>query len=373
MPQTAPAVSAPIIIFSFTRPDYLRKLCESLKAQKGVTIADEQVHLLQDGARSRRSGITYGEPERIEASIATFREVFPKGHVHASPDNLGIALNLHRGEKLAFDTLKAEVAYFFEEDLELGPSYVAMLETLRRLLAPHKNIGYFACYGDHHRVSDPQAPKLVPMEHHWGFALTRRCWKAMQPWLKPFHEVYSQVDYQARPHLRLVELYQDKAVSSTASSQDVAKTMACADLGFARVNTDVCYARYIGAQGESFQPAHFEKMGFADMAYVDSLPGTPPVVTPQAIQEIIDTKRAACAAHRQNAFPAQLEAMRQRMFNPDQPVTREQIDWLWRLVMDRLPSDEAYYTQNVGQRTLRQIRRSLLRSKEAQGKGFYLA
>ncbi|SHI73351.1 hypothetical protein SAMN02745194_00974 [Roseomonas rosea] len=373
MPHTAPAVSAPIIIFSFTRPDYLRKLCESMKAQQGVLIPDSQVHLLQDGARSRRSGITYGDPELIEASIATFREVFPGGHVHASPENLGIALNLHRGEKLAFDTLKAEVAYFFEEDLELGPAYVAMLEQLRRLLLPHKNVGYFAAYGDHQREADPEAPNLVPMEHHWGFALTRRCWKAMQPWLKPFHEVYSQVDYQARPHLRIVELYQDKAVSSTASSQDVAKTMACADLGYARLNTDVCYARYIGAQGESFQPAQFEKLGFGNMAYVEALPANPPEATPEIIARIIDDKRAACAAHRRNTYPAKLEEMRQRMFNPDRPVTREEIDWLWRLVMDRLPGDEAYYAQNVGQRTLRQVRRSLLRSKEAQGKGFYLA
>ncbi|MBP0444523.1 hypothetical protein J8J14_06985 [Roseomonas sp. SSH11] len=373
MPTSSSPVDAPIIIFSFTRPDYLRKLCESMKAQQGVSISDEQVHLLQDGSRSRRSGIVYGEPELIEASIATFREIFPRGHVHASPENLGIALNLHRGEKLAFDTLKAEVAYFFEEDLELGPCYLAMLEQLRRLLMPHKDIGYFAAYGDHLRASDPQAPKLVPMEHHWGFALTRRCWRAMQPWLKPFHEVYAQVDYQARPHLRIVELYDAKAVSSTASSQDVAKTMACADLGFARINTDVCYARYIGAQGESFKPANFEKLGFGSMAYVGSLPATLPAATPDIIAEIIATKRAACAAHRQTAYPAQLEEMRRHLFNPDRPVTREEIDWLWRLVMDRLPNDEAYYTQNVGQRTLRQIRRSLLRSKEAQGKGFYLA
>lgn len=372
MTEPAPALSAPILIFSFARPDYLRRLLESMKAQKGVTIADDQVHLLQDGSRSRRSGIVYGAPERIEASIATFREIFPGGHVHAAPDNLGIAMNLHRGEKLAFETLKAEVAYFFEEDLELGPRYLAMMDQLRTLLAPNPQIGYFACYGDHRRLSDPEAPKLVPMEHHWGFALTRRCWQAMQPWLKPFHDIYAQVDYQARPHLGLVELYEDKPVSSTASSQDVAKTMACADLGFARVNTDVCYARYIGAQGESFQPEQFARLGFDEMSYVSSMPARPPEAPPALIEGIIAAKRAECADHRQHAFPGKLEEMRTRLFNPDRPVTREEIDWLWRLVMDRVPTDEAYYAQNVGQRTLRQIRRSLLRSKEAQGKGFYL-
>ena len=48
------------------------------------------------------------------------------------------------------------------------------------------------------------------------------------------------------------------------------------------------------------------------------------------------------------------------------------MDWLWRVVMDRLPANEEYYARNVGIRTLRQIRRSLLRSREAQGKGFFL-
>jgi hypothetical protein len=368
----APALGAPIVIFSFTRPDYLRRLCETMRAQRGVTISDAQVHLLQDGSRSRRSGVVYGEPELIEASIATFREVFPGGHVHAAPDNLGIAMNLHRGEKLAFDTLAAEVAYFFEEDLELGPCYLAMMERLRELLRPHRDVGYFACYGDHRRPSDPEAPGLVPMEHHWGFALTRRCWKAMQPWLKPFHKVYAEVDYQARPHLRIVELYGEKAVSSLASSQDVAKTMACADLGFARVNTDVCYARYIGERGESFQPAHFASQGFDTMAYATAMPERPPVAVPGAIAEMVAAKRAACAAHRRDAYDAGLAEMRTRLFNPDRPVTREEIDWLWRLLMDRVPQDEAYYEQNVGLRTLRQVRRGLLRSREGQGKGFYM-
>jgi hypothetical protein len=373
MAQTAQGIGVPIIIFAFARPEYLRRLCASLQAQRGVAILDKQVHLVQDGSRSRRSGLVYGEPEKIEASIATFREFFPGGQVHASPENLGVAMNIHRGEKLAFQTLKAELAYFFEEDIELGPCYLAMMEQLRRLLAPHKTVGYFAAYGDHQRRSNPDAPALVPMEHHWGFGLTRPCWQAMQPWLKPFHEVYGQVDYQARPHLRIVELYEEKAVSHMASSQDVAKTMACADLGFARVNTDVCYARYIGAQGESFQAESFASLGFDTMSYVTAMPAEPPPVTAEAIAEIIRAKRAACTAHRQEIFPGQIAEMRQNMFNPDRAATREELDWLWRMVMDRLPADEAYYEQNVGKRTIRQIRRSLLRSREAQGKGFYMA
>lgn len=365
-------ITRPVILFAFARPDYLRRLCLSLKAQQGVELPDGQVHLLQDGARSRRSGIVYGDPAKIAESIATFREVFPAGQVHAAPENLGVAMNILRGERLAFQTLKADIAYFFEEDLELGPCYLAMLEALAGLIGRDPRMGYFACYGDHLREADPAAPRLVPLEHHWGFALTRRCWAALQPWLRPFHEVYAQVDYQGRPHLRIVELYAQKGVSSMASSQDVAKTMACAELGFARVNTDVAYARYIGAQGESFRPDRFVQHGFADTRVATAMPPVLPEADPALIEAIVAGKRDACEAHRRDAYDRELAAMRRTMFNPDRPATREEVEWLWRVVMDRVPTDEAYFDKNVGVRTLRQIRRSLLRSREAQAKGLYL-
>ncbi|TPG59176.1 hypothetical protein EAH89_07490 [Roseomonas nepalensis] len=363
---------APIVIFAFSRPDYLRRLCASLRAQEGFAVDGRQVHLLQDGARSPRSGVVYGDPAAIEAGIAVFREAFPEGSVHAAPHNLGVAMNIQRGEELVFRGLGAEIGYFFEEDLELGPRYLATLEAIRAQAAAHPRLGYFAAYGDHQAASDPDAPRLVPLEHHWGFGLTRRCWEAMQPWLRPFLEVYAEVDYQARPDLRIVGLYADKPVSHMASSQDVAKTMACADLGFARVNTDVCYARYIGARGESFRPADFASLGYDSMAYVTRAPKQPPAVTAAEIERIAREKRDACTAHRGDAYAQALEALGQRIGNPDRPVTRAEIDRLWWLLMDRLPEDEGYYAENVGRITLREVRRALLQSGEAQAKSFYM-
>ncbi|WP_052402268.1 hypothetical protein [Muricoccus aerilatus] len=372
IPPFLPLVAPPIVIFSFTRPDYLRRLCQSLKAQEGVAVTGRQMHLMQDGSRSPRSGVVYGDPALIERSIAVFREHFPEGTVHAAPENLGVAMNIQRGEELVFRRLNAEIGYFFEEDLELGPWYLCMLEEMRRQLGPHPEVGYFAAYGDHAIPSDPAAPQIVPLEHHWGFGLTRRCWEAMQAWLEPFLQVYAEVDYRARPDLRIVELYAEKAVAHTASSQDVAKTMACADLGFARINTDVCYARYIGALGESFRPADFSVLGFDEMAYVTAPPAQPPIITQAAVERIIRMKREACVEHRRQAFDAELAAMRQRLSNPDRPVTREQLDTLWLLLMDRLPDDEEYYRQNVGRISLRQVRRALLQSDEAKAKSFYM-
>lgn len=372
MSGVMPVVRAPIIIFAFARPDYLRRLCRSLKAQQGVLLDEASIHLMQDGAKSRRSAVTYAEPALIEASIAAFREVFPRGQVHAAPENLGVAMNILRGERHAFQTLRAEIAYFFEEDLELGPAYIAMMEVLAARFGGLSQLGYFAAYGDHRRQANPAAPQIVPLEHHWGFGLTRHCWQAMQPWLKPFHQVYQQVDYQARPHLRIVELFENCRVSSMASSQDVAKTMACADLGFARINTDVGFARYIGAVGESFREERFATQGFAEAPVMETLPESLPAASAEVLSRIAAEKFESCSAHRRDAYERELATMRRSFFNPDRPVTREELEALWRLVMDRLPTDEEYYARNVGVRTLRQVRRSLLRSREAQAKGFYL-
>jgi len=370
--EPSPPVTTPIVIYAFNRPDYLERLCLSLRAQQGVTLDETQVHLLQDGAVSPRSAVRFAEDAAIEANIAAFRRIFPRGQVHAAPENLGIALNLQRGEALVFETLKAEVGYFFEEDLELGPCYLAMLEAIRAQMPAHPQLGYFAAYGNHRAPGDPRRPGFIPLEHHWGFGLTRRCWKAMQPWLAPFRQIWRESDYQARPHLRLVEVYLDKAVASTQSSQDVSKTMACADLGFARVNTDVCYARYIGKQGQSFSAASFARHGFEGTEVATMLPPEPPRLTAPQLEAFIQAKRAHHARIRQEQLEPHLAEMRKRLFNPDRLATRADIEEIWRVLMDRLPDDESYYERNVGQRTVRQIRTSLLRGREARAKSFFL-
>ena len=69
---------------------------------------------------------------------------------------------------------------------------------------------------------------------------------------------------------------------------------------------------------------------------------------------------------------AQLAEMGQRLFDPDRPATRQDIEEVWRVLLDRLPEDEAYFARNVGHRTVRQIRTTLLRSREGRSKTFYL-
>ncbi|HEU4825046.1 MAG TPA: hypothetical protein VFS85_01120, partial [Dongiaceae bacterium] len=97
-------------------------------------IDPDRIHLFQDGAVNRYSGVRYADDSAIEACVRLFREVFPRGHVHASVPNIGTCENFLRAERFAFVTLKAPVAYFFEDDLVLSPHYVSALDVLRRAL-----------------------------------------------------------------------------------------------------------------------------------------------------------------------------------------------------------------------------------------------
>src|SRR5690349_4100200 len=118
----------PIVIMAFNRPKYLRRVLVSLRQQRGVDLTNRQVLLFQDGAINPFSGRRGASDDEVKESVAVFRELFPTSEVHASPVNLGIALNFDRAEQKVFHEFGAPIAYFFEDDLELGPYYVKSLD-----------------------------------------------------------------------------------------------------------------------------------------------------------------------------------------------------------------------------------------------------
>ncbi|MGY4800440.1 hypothetical protein [Teichococcus aerofrigidensis] len=262
-PEDEPVeVAAPVILYSFDRPDYLRRVCAGLRAQRGARLDPAGIWLLQDGAVSPHTGRRRGDPAAIAASIAVFREAFPAGQVLDSAHNLGVAHNILRGERLAFETLDAPLAYFFEDDLEPGPHYLWALEQLRRRSEAEPRIAYFGAYGDHRRDYPGPEVKYIPLEHHWGFGLYRRAWRRMADWLAPYYALLEGRDYNDRDHGRIFRLWEGLSIASEASSQDAAKSIACLELGLSRVLTTVSFGRYIGERGNSFSPAHFRAMGF---------------------------------------------------------------------------------------------------------------
>lgn len=283
----------PIVVLSFNRPHYLRPTLESLRQQE-PGIDPDRVHLFQDGAVNRYSGVRYADDGAIEACVALLKEIFPRGHVHASTANIGTCENFLRAERFAFETLKAPVAYFFEDDLVLSPHYVAALDVLRRALCGRR-VGYFnACgsFGSPLAEQSARHDQLIDMGHLWGFGLKRSHWLAMQPRLAPYHALVVGRDYRQGPRDAIQAYFRTLGLSMEATSQDAAKVLVTQSLGSWQASTFPCFARYIGKEGLHFTEAKFERYGLHNtVVYPDPLREVR--VSRQAIRSGLKNRRRA--------------------------------------------------------------------------------
>lgn len=272
----------PIMVLSFNRPHYLRPTLESLRDQ-APSLDPDRVHLFQDGAVSLHSGVRYADDAAIEECIRIFREIFPRGHLHLNAANLGTCENFLRAERVAFEALKAPVAYFFEDDLVLSPHYLAALDLLRRALCGRR-VGYFNACGSFASPLAEQAARhdqLIDMGHLWGFGLKRSHWLAMQPKLAPYYDLVIGRDYRSRPHPAIHAYFRTLGLSTEATSQDAAKALVTQSLGSWRASTFPCLAQYIGKHGIHFTAATFEWLGLHNT-----------VVYPYPLRELRVSRRA---------------------------------------------------------------------------------
>jgi hypothetical protein len=368
MAETPRTITTPIVIFAFDRPQYLRRFCLSLRAQQGVVLNERRIYLVQDGAVSPRSGVRYAEDALLEESVAAFRAVFPRGQVLGSRDNHGIAFNIRRGETLAFEALDADLGYFFEDDLELGPAYLLMMERLREAVSARPEVGYFAVYGEHRSKSNPDAPKLVGLDHHWGFALRRDAWRQISQWLAPYFAILEGMDYAHRDHLAVYRFLQKGEMAIDRSSQDALKALACAQGGIVRMMTDVCFARYIGEQGASFDAERFREMGYDRTDMVSRTDIALPVLTEDRAMAILAVQQERFRTFRKRDFDEFLSRHATRNWDPARVPDREDVDGLFRLLLDRLPEHERVYEQYVGHGTVRDLRATILGSREFRGR-----
>lgn len=286
----------PIAVISFNRPDYLGQLLASLAAQQPA-IRPSRVHLFQDGAVNRYSGIRYAEDPDIAASLALFRELFPQGHVHASPDNIGITENILRAETMFFAQLRAPVGYFFEDDLVLSPHYVAALDLMQRPFARFDRIVYYNANGAYGASLEQQrnnARKLIFMGHFWGFALKRSHWLRMQLFLTDYHRLVTGRDERTMPREGVRALFRSWGKSQTHPNmgQDAARDLATHLLGRWRASCYPALGRYIGARGAHFTPDRFMEYGF-DKTSVYPEPLGPLDLRREEIERVIDENMAA--------------------------------------------------------------------------------
>lgn len=311
LPSAEPPLPPPIAILAFDRPHYLKPVLESLLAQRGASLRQHRVFLFQDGARNRYSGAWRGDPAAIAEGIALFRALVPWGEVVPAGDNIGVAENVLRAERLVFEDLAEPIAWFFEDDLVLHPDYLRNLAHLSAMALAEEAIGYVSCVGDHVAplaVQRARQGALVPMAMNWAFGLTRRHWQAMQPLLEPFHAAVLGQDYAARSTAAIIAACQAAGLPVHSSSQDNARRVATCVLGRNALNSVVVLGRYIGEAGLHMTPAMFRERRYDAARWLKRVepaficPDAAALAAMRAAVMAKQVERAAAAAAR--LFPA---------------------------------------------------------------------
>lgn len=246
--------NVPVIIISFSRPALLERLLISLRRQT-QPIDFGNVYLFQDGGSNL-----------FDDCIEIFKKLMPEGRIIAAETNLGIALNIDRAERFAFEVLGVDVAYFFEDDLILGENYLAVLSQLCEFALIEPKVGYFAAYGNHRASLDEQrerSAEVVRMAWKWGFGLTKRQWSRQREIVEPYLDIIRRDIYRRRDAKAIFAYYETLGYSSPGTSQDGAKDVAGHVLGTVKIMSFACFARYEGREGEHSRPASYDKEGFA--------------------------------------------------------------------------------------------------------------
>jgi hypothetical protein len=252
----------PIAILSFNRPDYLRRVLQSLRRQ--IQRGDEIV-LFQDGAFNPASRQWKSDPARIGECIAVFRAIIPWGEIRQSPDNLGSAHNYRRAEAYAFVERDHDACLFLEDDLVLSRHYLAAIHTLIGWAHNDPRIAYVSAYGDLWAGLYDQWRNrrgLMHMHENWGFAMTRAAWLDEQPFRRSYFALIEGTDYTQRDHQQIRSFFHDRGIETPITGQDFPRWFVTMQLGKVRISTTACYARYIGREGQHATAEYYDRLGF---------------------------------------------------------------------------------------------------------------
>jgi hypothetical protein len=359
----------PIAIMSFNRPHFLAETLQSLLAQEGGDFDAREVHLFQDGAINRWSRMRYASEQDIEACLDLFRQAFPRGQVHYSGDNIGICENFCRAEEHFFEMNSFSTAWFFEDDMILSPVYFRMMERLQRYAAMTPRVAYYSAYGNYYAPREEVAANrraIIPLDHHWAFGLQRAAWLRMRRQLEGYYALVRGQDYARRWHRAVFDYFAKSQAVPRGSSQDAAKSWACARLGLLRLRTFAPFARYIGTQGAHMTQAKFDELGFANTQIELQEITDLRFPSPDTITEILDEQRRLLSDVYRYELKDIVATLPARKYNPMRPCTEADVVAAYRLLLNRNPESEELVDYHVRETRVYTLLRGLIRSHEFQ-------
>lgn len=353
----------PVVILSFNRPDYLRRVLESVAAQQ-LDRCDTTfvVHVFQDGAVNRYSGVRHADDVDIARCIALCSEILPGAEIHALPDNVGIAENLLRAQSFVYEVLQAEYAIFLEDDLVLDRRYLFLMERIWSLVRDEPAVGYFSACGNHLMTADEigaavaRPLKWIPMQHNWAFGLKQQHWIDMRPILEEYYAIVVGRDYRERHHNQIRRLYHARGIPMVPTSQDSATEVATIALSRIKIMLQLPFGRYIGREG-----LHFNNEVFVTLGYDGELAEIPDVdlrLEPIG-QAQIDFIKADYYGWMVKVHAEEL-ANRYGL----RLASRDEVTLLYRVLLGREPESEKVYRHAEGRILFADLRNSIINSDE---------
>ena len=211
-----------VVVIAFNRPDYLKKVVESLR-QAEYPDGDVEFILFNDGPNTNG---------HVKESIKAWGNL---GQVFDSTKNLFIVGNYRRAEEHVFRTLGRESAYFIADDCYVAPHYFKVIADVERQLGT-KDLPFvnsISGWGQYTTISSNDIGLCTDMNMlSYGGSRYER-------WRRLMQSYYDKVEPQKALGVRY----------ERGTSQDVAK-MACVLLSLqVRIKTLANYCIHCGEQG----------------------------------------------------------------------------------------------------------------------------
>jgi len=181
------------VVFSFRRPDYLIQTLESLEVAEESN--DIDWYAFQDNAYNTISDSTYATEDEISSSLSLLKKSSLNfKEIQVNKYNECIARQKHKAHKL-FDSY--EKVFFFEDDLIVGKHYFRLL---RIALTQFPN--YAILMNSFPNKAGLNKLRNCKIARIWGYGMTERLFRKIEPDYKKFHAGISQVDYIKRNQVK---------------------------------------------------------------------------------------------------------------------------------------------------------------------------
>jgi hypothetical protein len=164
---------APIAVFSYKRPEHLRRTLDSLKRCAGF--ADSKIIVFGDGPKTQNDLDAVDAARRIAQA-----QLGPQAEYHFREQNAGLAASIISG--VSEVTRRFGRAIVLEDDLEFSPNFLGYMNSaLDRYAGEAKVYQISGQLFDTPEFCDRRGALFLPFTTSWGWGTWRRAWDRFDP------------------------------------------------------------------------------------------------------------------------------------------------------------------------------------------------